>query len=249
MVSKYNPIGILSNSTLKIIACILMLIDHIGYHLFPDMEILRLIGRLSFPIFAFLIAEGCKYTRNKLKHFILIFIIGFAYFIFLYLYANMIYGSIFLTFSFSILYIYLLQYLKKFSLSNNHKLPKILLSIIIFIISLIPSYIIFDKITIDYGFLGMLIPVIISIVDLEKYTNHKFIKYLDNHLIKILLLTIGLIIYSFNSMFGYDQFYCLFALIPLILYNGKPGLKKLKYGFYLFYPAHLIIIEILKLII
>ena len=100
-----NKLGILSNSTLKILACIFMFIDHIGYHLLPHIYVLRLIGRLSFPIFAFLIVEGCKYTRNKLKHFLLIFSIGFGYFIFVYLYANLVYGSIFITFSFSILYL------------------------------------------------------------------------------------------------------------------------------------------------
>ena len=66
---KGNKIGIFSNSTLKIFACLFMLIDHIGFHLYPRIFELRLIGRLAFPIFAFLIAEGCKYTKNKLKHF------------------------------------------------------------------------------------------------------------------------------------------------------------------------------------
>jgi hypothetical protein len=246
---KTNKIGILSNSTLKIIACILMLIDHIGAHLLPHIFILRLIGRLSFPIFAFLIAEGCKYTKNKLKHFLLLFSMGLFYLIFVYLYANMLFGSIFITFSFSILYIYLLQLLKKFSFSNKYILPKILLSIIIFIILLFPSYCIFNLIEIDYEFSGMLIPVIISIFDLKKYTNNKYIKYIDNLYTKLFILSILLILYSLSSPFGIYQFFSLFALIPLCLYNEKPGNKKLKYGFYLFYPVHLIIIEIFKILI
>ena len=69
--NTYNPIGFLSGSTIKIIACILMAIDHIGYHLYPEITILRIIGRLSMPLFAFFIAEGCYYTKNKLKHFLL----------------------------------------------------------------------------------------------------------------------------------------------------------------------------------
>lgn len=249
MAVKTNPIGIFSNSTLKIFACLFMLIDHIGYHLLPNVEILRLIGRLAFPIFAYLIAEGCKYTKNKLKHFLLIFIIGFLYFIFVYFYANMLYGSIFLTFSFSILYIYLLQYLKKFSLTNNYEFSKIIVSIIVFLIALIPSYFIFEEIEIDYGFTGMLIPVIISIVDLKKYTINKFTKFVDNHFFKLLILTILLVLYSFNSPFGNKQLYSLLALIPLLLYNEKPGNKKLKYAFYIFYPAHLIIIELINMLI
>ena len=62
----------LSASTLKIIACIFMVIDHIGVILLPDVELLRVIGRLSYPIFAYFLAEGCRYTRNKTKRFLLV---------------------------------------------------------------------------------------------------------------------------------------------------------------------------------
>ena len=62
---------IFSSSTLKLLACLFMLIDHAGLLLFPRYKIFRIIGRLAFPIFAYLIAEGCRYTRNKLKHFLL----------------------------------------------------------------------------------------------------------------------------------------------------------------------------------
>lgn len=58
----------ISASILKIIALITMLIDHIGMLLFPDTEIFRIIGRIAFPLYAFLIGEGCKYTKNKWKY-------------------------------------------------------------------------------------------------------------------------------------------------------------------------------------
>jgi hypothetical protein len=47
-----------------------MVIDHIGIILFPDTGILRVIGRVSFPLFAFLIAYGCTKTRNLPLYFI-----------------------------------------------------------------------------------------------------------------------------------------------------------------------------------
>lgn len=77
---------ILSGSTLKIIAMLIMLIDHSGYALLnnypPAKEILftfneksytmyqisRDIGRMAFPIFAFLLVEGFIHTRNRLKY-------------------------------------------------------------------------------------------------------------------------------------------------------------------------------------
>lgn len=58
---------ILNNNQLKIIACIFMLIDYIGFFLYPEIIILRYIGRLAFPLFAFFIAEGAYYTKNKIK--------------------------------------------------------------------------------------------------------------------------------------------------------------------------------------
>lgn len=59
---------------LKLLAVILMVIDHIGYFLFPSNMILRIIGRLSFPLFAFLIAKGYKYTSNRKRFFLRLFI-------------------------------------------------------------------------------------------------------------------------------------------------------------------------------
>lgn len=58
------------NDILKLIAITTMIIDHVGWVLFPNLIILRLIGRLSFPIFAYGIARGYIYTTNVKKYFI-----------------------------------------------------------------------------------------------------------------------------------------------------------------------------------
>ena len=55
----------MSSFVLKILACFFMLVDHIGYCLFPNVSLLRTVGRLAFPIFAFQIALGYKKTRSK----------------------------------------------------------------------------------------------------------------------------------------------------------------------------------------
>lgn len=57
----------LSQEGLKIIACVTMLIDHIGAVLVPVMG-LRIIGRMAFPIYCFLLAEGMAHTRDVKKY-------------------------------------------------------------------------------------------------------------------------------------------------------------------------------------
>lgn len=53
---------------LKIIAIITMLIDHIGNILYPELLFLQIIGRLSFPIFAYLIVLGVETTKKTIKY-------------------------------------------------------------------------------------------------------------------------------------------------------------------------------------
>ena len=55
-------------SLLKVIAMLTMLCDHAGKMLFPQYRVMRIIGRLAFPIYAYCIAAGCVYTRDHLKY-------------------------------------------------------------------------------------------------------------------------------------------------------------------------------------
>jgi len=52
------------SSQMKLLACALMVVDHIGIIFFPDVTVLRMIGRTVFPLFAYLIAEGFRHTRD-----------------------------------------------------------------------------------------------------------------------------------------------------------------------------------------
>lgn len=70
----------LSGSALKVIAMISMVIDHVALYLMEHgtvlYETMRCIGRIAFPVFAFLIAEGFIHTRNRYRYFFTL--LGFA---------------------------------------------------------------------------------------------------------------------------------------------------------------------------
>ena len=69
-----NPVD--RNDVLKVIACLSMLIDHIGYGFFPGVMIFRIIGRIAFPIFAYHVAIGVIHTRNINKYMLRLFLFG-----------------------------------------------------------------------------------------------------------------------------------------------------------------------------
>ena len=248
MHAEYNKIGFISGSTLKIVACILMAIDHIGLELFPNISILRIIGRLAFPLFAFFIAEGCIYTKNKTKRFLTLFTIGVLFMIFYYFYNGELYGNIFMTFSVSVLLIYLLEWTKK-QIFSSLSLVRSLVASFLFVLMAVFVYVIFAKIHFEYGFVGMLVPVFVALFDFRNIHVPDKIKRLDCHLCRMIAFTVGLIPLSIFGRMPDIQFYCLLSVIPLAFYNGKPGNKKLKYCFYIFYPAHLIIIEGIALLV
>ena len=101
----------LNGNQLKLFALITMTIDHIGMYLFPQYLFFRIIGRLSMPIFAYMIAEGCRYTKNKIRHFSLLFGLGvLCQIVYIIFDPTTIYLGILITFSISTLIIYAMQY-------------------------------------------------------------------------------------------------------------------------------------------
>ena len=61
------PFGLTGNQ-LKIIAMLTMTCDHVGLQLLPQWGFLRILGRLALPIYAWMIAEGCRHTRSRKKY-------------------------------------------------------------------------------------------------------------------------------------------------------------------------------------
>ena len=239
----------LSASTLKLLACITMVIDHVGAYIFTDVEILRIIGRLSFPIFAYFIAEGCRYTRHKLKRFLLVCGLGLLCEIVFFLYAGTIDGGILVTFSLSILLIYEVQALKK-ALAHG-SWGKVILWGLLLMASLtgvwgLNEYVLY----VSYGFWGVLIPVFTAIPDYKEGEAPASFRYLSNLPVKLGFCALGLLLLCISRGLTTNiQSYSLIALLPLALYNGQAGIKKLKYGFYIFYPLHLILIFLLEMLL
>lgn len=106
MIDSYVADRRLSSNALKLIAALTMLIDHIGVILLPNVPILRVIGRIAFPIYAFMIAEGCAYTKNKLRYFLSVFLLGAVCQIVYGIFDSEVYLGILITFSLSILVIH-----------------------------------------------------------------------------------------------------------------------------------------------
>jgi hypothetical protein len=94
---------------LKWIAVITMTVDHVGAILYPEFTVLRVIGRLSFPLFAYLLMLGMETTRNIRDYFIRLFVFAFISQVPFFLALD--YGpfdslNIFFTLSFGLLFIY-----------------------------------------------------------------------------------------------------------------------------------------------
>lgn len=217
----------LSNNALKVIAMITMVLDHIGLVFFPNILWLRILGRLSFPIYAFMIAEGCRHTRNMPRYFgamaVLAAICQVVYFVA----TDSLYMCILVTFSLSIGLIWLLQ--------QAETTKKVLWYLVffagvgsaLFICEYLPEYMPKTDFYVDYGFIGVMIPVVIYLA-----------KTRQSQMIATLL---SLVVFSAAS--DTIQWWCLLAVPLLLLYNGQRGKWKLKWFFYLFYPVHLVVIQ------
>ena len=221
-----GKLACLTGNHLKLIAAFTMLLDHMGVLLFPDILLFRFIGRLSYPLFAFMIAEGCRYTRNKARYFFLIFGLGTAYQLVYDLVGDVIHLNILLTFSFSILLIYLLQ-----AAHQAQSMKKKVLWWSVFVILVLSAYGLDQIIIIDYGFLGVMLPVLVAFAHIRKFP----------HWAVVLVLGIGLVLMC--MIYEAFQRYCLLVLPLLLLYSGKRGKANLKYFFYIFYPVHLAVLQ------
>lgn len=219
---------VLSGNALKLIAAITMLIDHAGLMFFPQYPIFRILGRFAFPIFAFMIAEGCHYTKNRLRYFLSVFLLGAICQTVYYIFAHDTYLNILLTFSCSIPIIYLLQEWK------TRKNPAFM---VLFAVAVAFAFILNRHVTIDYGFWGIMAPVFSALC----YPPRGQKPGEGHHWLSVGSFAIGLFLLAWQS--GGVQYYSLLTLPLLLLYSGQRGKGNFKYAFYLFYPLHLVLLQ------
>lgn len=216
----------LNGNHLKLIALVAMTFDHVGLALLGDFTPFRIVGRLAFPLFAYMIAEGCYYTRNKLRHFLQIFLLGILCQLVMYFVTGSLYQGILIVFSVSILLIYCVEWAQR----RRRILPwAVTLGATVAAFAqyrLLLHVLAGTDFCLDYGFVGVMLPVLVSL--------H------PNRRVKILLAGCGTL--AVCLVFGGIQWYSLFALPLLFLYNGEKGTRNTKYLFYIYYPAHLALI-------
>lgn len=216
----------LTGNQLKLIAMITMTIDHIGLTLFPQQILFRVIGRLAFPIYAFMIAEGCVYTKSMGRYFGTMAAVATVCQVVYLVALDSLFQCVLVTFSMSVALIALLKKAmeKKSPISWAGVFAGI--TVAFFITEVLPGLLPATDFFVDYGFLGVMLPVVVY---LAKGKTEKF------WLTAAMLVALGLRI-------GNVQMWALLAMPVLALYNGQRGKRKMKYFFYLYYPLHLVVI-------
>lgn len=238
----------LSGNILKIIAAVTMLIDHVGIMFFPGVAIFRIIGRLSFPIFAFMIAEGCRYTRNKLRYFSGIFALATLCQLVYFIYDGDTYMSVLVTFSLSILTIYALQFFKECLFDKKIRTEKKIISFLLFFVVVATVWLLNMMLTIDYGFFGCMLAPFAALLHPTKNNCPMWLYKLDRPIVHAISMGVGAFI-MVSSFGGGIYYYALCSVLLLAFYSGKRGKAKMKYFFYFFYPLHLLLLEGLNMII
>ncbi len=225
----------MNTSHIRLLAITTMIVDHIGAFFYPDVEILRLIGRLSFPLFAWLIANGAYYTKNSYHYLLRLFLLAIMSQIPYALVANEP-GNYFQ--SFNILFTLSLGLLAIICIQKTHTL--------IAGIGVIACAALAQFIGSEFGAFGVL-----SIVTFYLFFENKL--YLA---ISQIVLVLAYFISSITWLprdgtalnMNIAPVIGLISLLFIVLYNQKEGWK-IGYLFYIVYPLQYAIIYLVRLLL
>ena len=231
----------LPQEALKLIACISMLIDHFGVGIVRQLHTpwmidiyyaCRILGRFAFPIYCFLLVEGMRRTRNPGKYILRLAMgILLAELPFDLLFEGGFtwgYQSVMVTLTLGAMMLLCMQ-------KTDKKWLKILL--------VVPFAILARLAKCDYGSGGIVMIAVFALF--EQLAIQTVALWLVN---RELLPTAAVRIFGLVIRI---QLLALLAQIPIGLYNGRKRShsKALQWGFYLFYPVHLLVLWMILLII
>ena len=272
-----------SGLTLKILAIISMFVDHVTYVLIPPLlnggfsdfisgykviagpfagldleavyQIGRGFGRLSFPIFIFLLAEGFYHTRNRQKYLLRLLIFALISEIpfdlaFKKTFFYIRYQNVLFTFLLAGLAITLIEFLMR--IPSKSAYLKVLSIVIGFSVAALSIYA-GNLLLTDYEGAGVAATLVMYFMgetgngrvmrrevrngreDIYEVTTPGF------KLRRLIAFTIAVVI--LGVVLNKIEFVALIAIIPIALYNGSKGRQR-KYFFYIFYPAHFLFLYI-----
>lgn len=224
----------LDGGALKCIAAALMLTDHVGAILLPEVPVLRCVGRLAFPIFAFFIAEGYTHTRDFGRYFRRLAILAVVSEIPFNLENGAVFDltrqNVLFTFCLALLTLRGLEALGRERGFGRWAGCGLVLA---------AGFAAGELLRTDYGGWG-----VVTVVLLQLCRDGKYAKL---WLLLAMAAVNGLGMGSLTMpVFGGEmpiQIFAVAALPVIWLYNGQAGPKGLRRAFYVFYPAHLLVLE------
>lgn len=224
----------LSQEGLKFLACAIMLLDHIGATLIP-WGTLRIIGRLAFPIFCFLLAEGAHYTRNPRNYLLRL---GIGAILSELPFDLALFGS----WSWQHQSVMITLLLGAMALLAMKRMTQPLLKILVLLLFACLA----DFMNTDYGGAGVLMIALFGLTRERKYGW--LVQLLGMYLICRWIIPGGVV--WFIGRYVFIEIFAILALIPIWLYSGKKSTssRAVQWAFYLFYPVHLWILYLISIL-
>ncbi len=236
----------LSSFALHIIAMLFMLCDHLWATVISGNDWLTCVGRLAFPIFAFMIVEGYFHTKSLKKYVfrLLIFaVIAEIPFNFMYI------GSAVFPFHQNVIWTFLIGIGAIHLNESTCKKKKLWLTILTAAGTIVAGYLLGMIAFVDYNGAGVL-----TLLAFYFFRGRKWWCYLGQSMALIfinfeLLSGLQYELSLFGSTFYFpQQGLAVLALVPIWLYKGRQGYhsKWFRYLCYAFYPAHMLILHLVR---
>ncbi len=225
----------ISQETLKLIACLTMIVDHIGAVLLPDLIWMRCIGRLSFPIYGFLIAEGSYYTRNPGKYGLRLLLLAVLS---EFPYELALFGGT-TPYRQNVMTTMLMGFCALEAMKRCPNLPWKILMVVLFALAA-------EFLKGDYRAEGVLVIVLFA---LTRELPHKWLLQFFG-LALIFGSMASMTLASFGPLVIRLQALGALAVIPIALYSGRKTFSSpwVQWGFYLCYPLSLLIPGLIRIL-